>query len=126
QVGNRLPSERIARYLPFDALKLWIGLAALSPYVPMIFMGEEYAEPALFNYFTDFEGEELIAEVSEGRMSQFGQGASDAESFPEPQAMETFTASRLDHTLKQGGKHAVMLEFHRTLFRLRRQLPALA
>jgi maltooligosyltrehalose trehalohydrolase len=124
QVGNRLPSERIACYLPFDALKLWIGLAALSPYLPMIFMGEEYAEPALFNFFTDFEGQELIDAINQGRKSQFGLGA-DAD-FPPPQAAATFEASRLNHTLKTGGKHRVMLEFHRTLFRLRREVPAMA
>lgn len=126
QVGNRLPSERIARYLPFDALKLWIGLAALSPYVPMIFMGEEYAEPALFNFFTDFSDEALIEAVTRGRMAQFGLGASEDEGFPHPQDDATFTQSRLDHRLKSGGKHAVMLAFHKTLFRLRREVPALA
>ncbi len=126
QIGNRLPSERIANYLPFEALKLWIGLAALSPYVPMIFMGEEYAEPALFNFFTDFEGQELIDAINKGRMSQFGLGAGDDEGFPPPQDEATFAASKLDHTLKTGGKHRVMLEFHRTLFRLRRELPPLA
>ena len=126
QIGNRLPSQRIAGYLPFDALKLWIGLAALSPYVPMIFMGEEYAEPALFNFFTDFEGRELIDAINQGRMSQFGLGADEKSGFPPPQDEDTFQASKLNHSLKSSGKHRVMLEFHRTLFRLRRERPPLA
>lgn len=125
QIGNRLPSERIATYLPFDALKLWIGLAALSPYVPMIFMGEEYAEPALFNYFTDFSSDELIEAVTNGRMEAFALGA-DGEGFPPPQDDATFQVSKLNHDLKHHGKHAVMLAFHRELFRLRRELPVLA
>lgn len=125
QIGNRLPSERPASYLPFDALKLWIGLVALSPYVPMIFMGEEYAETALFNYFTSFQDEKLIDAVTKGRMEQFGAAAGADAAFPKPQDWQTFADSRLDHSLKTRGKHRVMLEFHRTLFRLRKEIPAL-
>lgn len=125
QIGNRLPSERVTTFMPFDALKLWIGLVALAPYVPMIFMGEEYAEPALFNYFTDFQDEKLIDAVTEGRMAQFGTAGGPDIAFPMPQDEATFQASKLNHELKDTGKHRVMLEFHKTLFWLRKELPAL-
>ncbi|MGC2360185.1 MAG: malto-oligosyltrehalose trehalohydrolase, partial [Thermoplasmata archaeon] len=45
QVGNRPFGERLSKLVPFEARKLAAGLTLLSPFVPMLFMGEEYGEP---------------------------------------------------------------------------------
>src|SRR5690606_26906431 len=86
QIGNRIPSQRMCHYIPFSALKLATGVVLLSPYIPMIFMGEEYHEDALFNFFTDFQGEELVQAVREGRKATFGSLLPEGEEPPDPQA----------------------------------------
>src|SRR5207248_1578618 len=52
QVGNRALGDRLSTLVPFDALKLAAGITLLSPFTALIFMGEEYGEPAPFQYFT--------------------------------------------------------------------------
>ncbi|MCJ7830813.1 MAG: malto-oligosyltrehalose trehalohydrolase, partial [Desulfobacterales bacterium] len=44
QVGNRMLGERLGALVPFEALKLAAGMVLLSPYLPLLFMGEEYGE----------------------------------------------------------------------------------
>src|SRR5438132_14078671 len=51
-IGNRMLGERLTALGSFEALKLCAGLVILSPFVPLLFMGEEYGETAPFQYFT--------------------------------------------------------------------------
>ncbi len=125
QIGNRMLGERLSRLVSFDALKLAAGAALLSPFIPLLFMGEEYAEEAPFFYFVNHGDADLISAVREGRKVEFKafQWAGEP---PDPQAMDTFLRSKLDWERRNHGRGRVMLEFYRELLRMRREIPALA
>ena len=67
QVGNRLFGDRLSTLVSFEALKLAAGMVILSPYIPLLFMGEEWGEPAPFQYFTSHSDAALIEAVRRGR-----------------------------------------------------------
>jgi maltooligosyltrehalose trehalohydrolase len=123
QVGNRMRGERLTALVGFEQLKLAAGLLLLSPSVPMLFMGEEYGEPAPFLYFVSHSDEELSALVRKGRAEEF-KAFGWAEEPPDPTHEATFRASRLDWDLLAVGHHAVLHRLYRELIRLRRELPS--
>ncbi len=125
QVGNRAYGDRLSSLVSFDQLKLAAGLLCSAPFVPMIFMGEEYGETAPFQYFTSHSDPALVEGVRQGRRREFAAFAWQGE-VPDPQAEETFNNSRLNHALKQEGPHKLLWQLYRDLLRLRRELPALA
>jgi maltooligosyltrehalose trehalohydrolase len=123
QVGNRLLGERLSRLISFDALKVAAGTVLLSPYLPLLFMGEEYGETAPFKYFVSHSDPELIEAVRKGRQEEFAAFDWTGE-IPDPQGEETFQGCKLDHALKKGGNHGALYDFVRELIRLRKELPA--
>jgi malto-oligosyltrehalose trehalohydrolase len=99
QIGNRAQGDRIASLVPPEAVEAALALLLLSPHIPLLYMGEEYGERAPFQFFTDFKGE-LAEAVREGRSEEFRNNAAFTEAFtrgliPDPNALETFTSSRL-------------------------------
>jgi maltooligosyltrehalose trehalohydrolase len=122
QVGNRARGERLASLLDPAQLRLAAALLLLSPYVPMLFMGEEYGETNPFQYFVSHGDEALVAAVRAGRRAEFPDFAASAESGdpPDPQANETFERSKLDWSKRSAGAHAQLLALHRDLLALRR------
>jgi maltooligosyltrehalose trehalohydrolase len=125
QVGNRMLGERLSQLVSFQALKLAAGAVLLSPFIPLLFMGEEYGEVAPFQYFTSHSDHELIEAVRRGRRQEFSAFAWRGEP-PDPQDESTFLRCKLDHTLCDRGQHRVLWELYKELMRLRRELPALA
>ncbi|HEX5164112.1 MAG TPA: DUF3459 domain-containing protein, partial [Thermomicrobiales bacterium] len=125
QVGNRAIGEWLAHLVSFESAKLAAATYLLSPYIPLIFMGEEYAESAPFQYFTSHTDPELAKAVSEGRRTEFSRFEW-ADEVPDPQDEATFQRSKLDHTLRESGRHKAINDLYRELLRLRRELPALA
>jgi len=125
QIGNRFNSERLNQLVPFEALKLAAGIVLLSPFIPLLFMGEEYGETAPFPYFISHSDPDLIEAVRKGRQDEFAafhwQGKS-----PDPQDEATYSRAKLNHNLRCNGQHRVLLEFHKQLVRLRKETPALA
>ena len=87
----------------------------------MLFMGEEYGEPAPFQYVISHTDPELVDAVRRGRRAEFAAFGWAAEP-PDPQAEATFQATRLDHDLKGQENHRVLWEFYRELLRLRREV----
>lgn len=124
QIGNRLLGERLTALVSYDALKLAAATVLLSPYIPLLFMGEEYGEPAPFQYFISHSDQNLIEAVRKGRKADFEAFHLKGEA-PDPQSQETFEQCKLNWQLKRQGKHQVLWEFYQTLIRLRRNLPAL-
>lgn len=125
QVGNRMLGERLTDVVSFEQLKLAAATVILSPFQPMLFMGEEYAETAPFQYFISHGDDGLIEAVRSGRKREF-------ESFqwagvpPDPQDEATFARCKLNHALKQDGRHRVLRDFYKTLIALRKSAAALA
>jgi maltooligosyltrehalose trehalohydrolase len=125
QVGNRATGDRLNHQVSLESARLAAAAVILSPFLPLLFMGEEYAEHAPFQYFTSHGDPALQRAVSEGRRNEFARFAWQGE-VPDPQHEATFRRSKLDHDLKRGGGHQAMLAYYRELLRLRRELPALA
>ena len=125
QVGNRAVGERSSHLLEPDLLKVAAALVLTAPFVPMLFMGEEWGASSPFQYFTDHPDAELGQAVSEGRRREFASFGWAPEDVPDPQAVETFERSRLDWDEMGAGDHADLLAWHRDLIRLRRSLPDL-
>lgn len=123
QVGNRCRGERLGQLVPFEATKLAAALLLLSPFRPMLFMGEEYGEQAPFLYFTSHRGEALVQAVREGRKREFADRFGGHEP-PDPQAEETFVRSKLAWPRPDGGQAKALQDLYRELLRLRRDLPA--
>jgi maltooligosyltrehalose trehalohydrolase len=59
QVGNRMRGERLSELVCFERTKLAAGVMTLSPFIPLLFMGEEYGETAPFQYFVSHSDPDL-------------------------------------------------------------------
>lgn len=125
QVGNRATGDRLSATLSFAQLQLAAGATLLAPYVPLLFMGEEYGETAPFQFFTSHGDEALIEAVRRGRREEFAAFAWEGE-VPDPHDEATFLRSKLTHRERAAGAHRSLWEFYRALLRLRREHPALA
>jgi maltooligosyltrehalose trehalohydrolase len=125
QVGNRARGDRLGSLVSFEALKLAAGTLLLSPFIPILFMGEEYADPAPFLYFTSHTDPVLGEAVRRGRRAEFASFAWQGE-VPDPQDPATYARSRLNHELRRDGRHRVLLEFYTEMIHLRKTVPALA
>jgi maltooligosyltrehalose trehalohydrolase len=125
QVGNRALGERLNHEIGLDAYRAASALLLLSPYTPLLFMGQEWAASTPFLYFTD-HNPELGRLVTQGRQAEFaGFTAFSGESVPDPQARETFLRSKLRWDERAQPPHAGVLQLYRDLLDLRRRLPAL-
>jgi len=125
QVGNRALGERSSALMSTGRLRVAAALVLLSPFVPMLFMGEEWGAGTPFQYFTDHPDPDLGRAVSEGRRREFAAFGWEPEDVPDPQAPTTFERSRLDWAEPDRPPHAGLLEWHRTLIALRRSVPDL-
>ena len=124
QIGNRMLGERLSHLVSFEALKLAAAVLLLAPNIPLIFMGEEYAEDAPFLYFVSHTDPELLAVVESGRKKDFEAFHLEGE-FIDPFSHDTFHKCQLNWDKRQEGKHQVMLELYQHLIQLRRTIPAL-
>jgi maltooligosyltrehalose trehalohydrolase len=124
QVGNRPGGERLSRLVSFEALKLAAGIVLLSPFIPILFMGEEYGEIAPFAYFVSHSDPSLIEAVRRGRREESAAFRWQGE-LSDPQDESTFLRAKLNHELRRQGDHRVLLDFYREVMRLRKELPAL-
>ena len=124
QVGNRKCGDRLSTTQSLDKLLLVAGVVLLSPYLPLLFMGEEYGEKAPFHYFVDHSDPELIEAVRKGKHEEHASGICEG-GIPDPSAESTFLESKIDLTLEREGEQALILAFYKKLLALRARLPAL-
>ena len=124
QVGNRAVGDRLAAHVGLRKSRLAAALLLLSPYVPLLFMGEEYGETNPFQYFVSHGDPKLIEAVREGRRKEF-EAFGWGDDIPDPQAHETFERSRLDRARLSQPEHRGMMTLYRDLLRMRSTEPAL-
>ena len=125
QVGNRKVGDRLTSLVPFERLKFAAASVLLSPYIPLLFMGEEYGEPAPFPYFVSHSDEGLIEAVRKGRAAEFASFQWNGD-LPDPQSESTFQSAKLDRSLARSGSHRTLLNLYSELIALRKALPALS
>lgn len=123
QTGNRMLGERLASLLGFEALKLVAGFTLLSPYIPLLFMGEEYGEKQPFLYFISHGDPQLIEAVRKGRQREFKDFMKD-ETAPDPQSAETFEKSKLTDVARWSQKQHTLHIFYQKLIQLRKTILA--
>lgn len=124
QVGNRANGERLASLVTSAQLRLAAAAVLLSPYIPLLFMGEEYGERAPFPYFVSHTDEALALAVREGRKSEFAAFGWHVEP-PDPLAVSTHTEALLHWSERTEEGPARLLRLYQDLLRLRRELPLL-
>lgn len=125
QVGNRILGERPGVHLTVRQLKLAAATVLLSPYLPLLFMGEEYSESSPFPYFVSHGDADLIKEVRKGRLAEFASIGNHG-CPPDPQAEETFLSAKLKQEQRHRGEQHVLFDFYRELIRLRKECAPLA
>ena len=125
QIGNRAIGDRLTAQLSFDDLAIAAVMVLTGPFTPMLFMGEEWAASTPWAFFTSHPSEELGEATRKGRLAEFARMGWDPNLVPDPQAISTFTDSKLDWSEQLTGDHARMLELYRELTALRRSRPEL-
>ena len=124
QVGNRMLGERSSQLFSFEMQKLMAAAVITSPYLPMLFMGEEYGETNPFLFFVNHTDPEFINQVREGRKADFTAFHTGGE-VPDPTFYDTFSKSQLQWHLINQGSHKTLLSYYKKLISLRKLLPAL-
>ncbi len=124
QVGNRMLGERLSSLVSFDSLKAAACALLTAPYIPLLFMGEEYGETNPFLYFVSHTDPDLIEAVRKGRREEFAAFQWEGEP-PDPESEETFLRSNLDWARLNHESHALLHTLYRRLIALRKELPAL-
>ncbi|HKN65778.1 MAG TPA: malto-oligosyltrehalose trehalohydrolase, partial [Gemmatimonadaceae bacterium] len=124
QIGNRASGDRLSTLLAPDQLRLAAALLLLSPYVPLIFMGQEYGETNPFQYFVSHGDPELVKAVREGRRKEF-ESFGWGDDVPDPQSEETLRRSVLDRDRASRPEHAAVYQLYRDLLALRDEEPML-
>jgi maltooligosyltrehalose trehalohydrolase len=120
QVGNRAAGERLEHLVGLEPAKVALGLVLTVPFIPMLWMGEEFAASSPFLYFADHEEEEMRRMVSEGRKRDFAAFGWKEDEIPDPEDPETFERSKLNWNEVHQGNHAEMLQWTKDLIALRR------
>lgn len=121
QSGNRIDGARLCSLIDLDLTKVATAMLFLSPYIPMLFMGEEYGDKSPFYYFISHSDKDLIKAVQEGRKEEFKQYIKPGQEFPDPQSEEVFNGSKLKWEKRNSGEHKIILEWHKELIRLRNE-----
>src|SRR5690606_1717941 len=105
-----------------NMLKVAAAAYLLSPYIPMLFMGEEYGEKNPFLYFISHTDDDLVEAVRKGRQEEFKAFKWSGE-VPDPQSEKTFLHSCLSWKYHSDPEANELWNFYRQLIRLRKEHP---
>jgi len=121
QIGNRPLGNRITEVAPARAVRAIAVINILSPHIPLLFMGEEWAAAEPFLYFADTH-DELAAQIRKGRAEEFADSPDARDGSrtpPDPISKDTFNASKLEWDDLHKPVHADWLSLYRKLLRIR-------
>jgi maltooligosyltrehalose trehalohydrolase len=119
QIGNRAQGDRLSTLIPSSALQVIAASVLLSPFIPLLFMGEEYGERTPFQYFIDHGDERLIEAVRKGRLAEFKPFG--WKNIPDPYAATTFEHSRLTPPEARDDAQGHIAAWTKQLIALRKQ-----
>ncbi len=122
-VGNRPRGDRLATLADPPKQRLAASLMLLAPYLPLLFMGEEYGEDNPFPFFCSFHNHNLIENVRQGRRRDYG--FAPGVEMLDPQAEATFAAAKLSWSWPDGSSRAGLRRLYTDLLAARRRCPAL-
>ncbi len=125
QVGNRAVGERLGHLVPIERVEVAAAILLTSPFVPLLFQGEEWNASSTFQYFTDVSDPEVGIAVREGRRGEFGAFGWEPEQVPDPQDVETYRRSVLRWDERDEPDHRRVLDWYRSLIALRSTHPSL-
>lgn len=125
QIANTAQGSRLSQLVSREQYRMAVVLLLCSPFLPLLFMGEEFAEEAPFLYFTSHGDASLAAAVSEGRRREFADFAKGGE-FHDPQAVETFERSKVTWGTAREPGHRDSFRLYQQLIALRKQWPCLS
>ncbi len=123
QIGNRADGARLSAKISPAQQKIAALVTLLSPFTPMIFMGEEWGAKTPWPFFTSHPEPELSDLVRNGRLEEFAAMDWDPSEVPDPQDPKTFVMAKLDWSEVQQARHADLLTFSTRLLELRRTYP---
>jgi maltooligosyltrehalose trehalohydrolase len=127
QIGNRAMGDRLSTLLPPSAQRLAAGLMLLSPFVPLLFMGEEYGEPRPFPFFCSFGDPDLVEAIRMGRKREFANLAFKwHHEIPDAQDPSTFASAKLQWAWTAGSPQSQRRQLYQDLLAARRRWPPLA
>lgn len=119
QMGNRPHGDRVSGMVSAEALRLWSAIVLLSPEIPLLFMGEEWAATTPYLFFSDV-GEDLADTIRKSRVEELKRFPNvSVENLPDPMSQASFVRSKLDWSEPESGQHASMLEHYRELIAVR-------
>lgn len=124
QVGNRILGERTSTLVGFEMLKLLAGAVMTAPYIPLLFMGEEWGASQPFQYFIHHSEDGLIKNVCEGRRKEFPHFFT-ATTCPDPQDPATFFKCKLSWEDMTRPKNQILKQYYTRLIAIRNFMPAL-
>lgn len=124
QIGNRILGDRLSKLVSFEGLKLAAGAVYLSPFIPFMFMGEEYGEERPFFYFISHSEPELIEVIRKSKEEEFKAFAGQGEGY-DPQSVDTFNRCKLNWEQRNSDKGKALWQLYQQLIQFRRSIPAL-
>jgi maltooligosyltrehalose trehalohydrolase len=125
QVGNRPRGDRLTALVSEAKCTIAAGLTLLSPFTPMLFMGEEWGAPSPFHYFIDHAEPELRDAVRSGRQREMSEFGWENPETLDPSSEDAFHRSKLNACLAETDAAKRTFERYRSLIALRRTHPEL-
>lgn len=121
QVGNRPLGDRLSKIVSPEGQKLAVGIFLMAPFVPMLFMGEEFAEDRPFQYFVSHGDPDLVKAVQEGRKREFKYFLEHSGAFPDPQSEDTFNNSKLNWNFRENTTKSAIFNYYKKLLQLKKR-----
>ncbi|CAN5205711.1 malto-oligosyltrehalose trehalohydrolase [soil metagenome] len=125
QIGNRATGDRLTASLDRGHLAIEAVLTVLTPFTPMVLMGEEWGASTPWQFFTSHPEPDLGKATAEGRIAEFEKMGWDPDVVPDPQDPSTFENSKLDWSELDELHHRTLFDLYRQLIQLRHRMPAL-
>ncbi|MGB3440172.1 MAG: malto-oligosyltrehalose trehalohydrolase [Actinophytocola sp.] len=126
QIGNRAQGDRLTATISPARQLCGAAIVLTSPYTPMLFMGEEWATTAPWQFFASFEDPELAAAVRNGRRKEFAEHGWGESEVPDPMDVATVVRSTLPWGELADPAHRAVYDTYRELIALRRRHPELS